>query len=166
MEDEARIGQQGTLTGVWGRTGSRPTVIKQTAYEWVYLWAAVSLATGESCAILTPTINTLWMNAYLEQISSQVGPKRHVVLVLDNAGWHVAKDLVIPANITLLRLPPYSPELNPSERIWAHMRSHSLSNRSYQDYDAIFDAAGSAWNKFTPADLKSICGCPFLTRTN
>jgi transposase len=165
VEDEARIGQQGTLTSVWARRGSRPVAVKQTAYEWVYLWAAVNLLTGESSALLTPTVNTLWMNAYLEQLSRQVGPQRHVILVLDNAGWHVAKDLKLPANITLLRLPPYSPELNPAERIWAYLRSHYLSNRLYADYDAVFDATASAWNKLTPAHLQSICGCPsHLTR--
>ena len=85
--DEARIGQQGTLTNVWALTGSRPTAVKQTEYEWLYLWAAVNPVTGESCAIITPTVNTALMSQHLKMIGEQVGPGRHVVLVLDRAGW-------------------------------------------------------------------------------
>ena len=89
--------------------------------------------TGESCAIVTPTVCTALMNQHLAMIARQVGPTRHVVLVLDRAGWHVAKALAVPANVTLLYLPPYSPELNPTERVWAYWRSHYLSNRVYAD---------------------------------
>ena len=117
FQDEARIGQQGTLTNVWAQRGSRPTIVKQTEYEWVYIYGAVNPGTGESSALITPTVNTDYMNAHLRCISQQVGPQRHVVLVLDRAGWHVAKALEVPANMTLLHLPPYSPELNPVERV-------------------------------------------------
>ena len=96
---------------------SRPDKVRQTQYEWVYLWAAVNPATGESLALLTPTVGGDYMTGYLKMLAEQIGPKRHAVLVLDNAGWHVAKALKIPANVTLLYLPPYSPELNPVERV-------------------------------------------------
>jgi transposase len=63
--------------------------------------------------MLTPTVNTHYMNAHLRFISEQAGAHRHVVLVLDNVGWHISQQLKVPTNITLLFLPPYSPELNP-----------------------------------------------------
>jgi hypothetical protein len=119
FQDEARIGQQGTLTNVWAEKGSRPTAVKQTEYEWCYLYAAVNPLTGASSALVAPTVNTELMNEHLRFIAAEAGPGVHVVLVLDQAGWHMAKALKIPESITLLHLPPYSPELNPIERIWA-----------------------------------------------
>jgi len=166
FQDEARIGQQGTLTSIWAETGSRPTQILQTEYQWVYLYAAVNPATGASSAMLAPTVNTAYMNEHLKFISRQVKPGAHAVLVLDQAGWHVAKALVAPANVTLLHLPPYSPELNPVERVWAYLRSHYLSNRVYKDYDALFDDAGKAWNKLDEERLKSICHTGWIERAN
>ena len=161
--DEARIGQQGTLTNVWALRGSRPTAVKQTQYEWLYLWAAVNPVTGESCAIITPTVNTPIMSQHLEMISQQVGPDRHVILALDRASWHVAKALVMPSNITLLHLPPYSPELNPTERVWGYLRSHYLSNRIYEDYDELFDHCTTSWNRLDPATLRSITHTAWIT---
>ena len=166
FQDEARIGQQGTLTTVWAETGSRPEAVRQTEYEWVYLYAAVNPATGASSAMLAPTVNTAYMNAHLRFISGQVAPGGHAVLVLDRAGWHVAKALAVPANVTLLHLPPYSPKLNPVERVWAFMRGHFLSNRAYKDYDELFDVTGDAWNKLNEQRLKSICHTAWTERAN
>ena len=166
FQDEARVGQQGTLTTVWAETGSRPAAVKQTEYEWVYLYAAVNPATGASSAMLAPTVNTAYMNAHLEFVSGQVAPGAHAILVLDQAGWHVAKALEVPANLTLLHLPPYSPDLNPVERVWAFMRSHYLSNRAFKDYDELFDVAAAAWNRLDEARLKSICRADWTERTN
>lgn len=164
FQDEARIGQQGTLTSVWAETGSRPTAVRQTEYEWCYLFAAVNPLTGVSSAIVAPTVNTTLMNQHLQFISREAGPDKHVILVLDNAGWHVAKTLVVPRNITLLHLPPYSPELNPVERIWAYLRSHHLSNRIYQDYDDLFDEMTTAWNRLTETRLQTITNTEWARR--
>jgi hypothetical protein len=106
FQDEARIGQQGTLTTVWAETGSRPAAVKQTRYDWLYLLGAACPATGDSSALIAPSVNTASMNQHMEFISQRAGEGRHVVLVLDNAGWHVARGLEVPANLTLLYLPP------------------------------------------------------------
>ena len=106
FQDEARIGQQGTLTRCWGLTGSRPTAVRQTEYEWVYLFGAVHPQTGESSALLAPTVNTAYMNHHLRFISEQVGADVQVILVLDRAGWHVAKALEVPANMTFATVQP------------------------------------------------------------
>ncbi len=103
------------------------------------------------------------MNRHLQFISAEAGPDKHVVLVLDQAGWHVAKALAVPANITLLHLPSYSPELNPIERIWAYLRSHYLSNRIYTDYDHLFDETSAAWNLLDQNRLTSITATAWLT---
>ena len=166
FQDEARFGQQGTLTHVWAERGSRPTALKQTEYDFAYLMAAVDPLTGASSALITPTVNTLYMNEHLRFISQEAGPGVHVVLVLDNAGWHIAKELKVPTNLTLLPLPPYSPELNPVERLWSYLKSHYLSNRVYEDYQDMLDVSTHAWNELTPDHLKTICHAPWLKPAN
>jgi transposase len=162
--DEARLGQQGTTTRVWARTGSRPTAVKQTRYEWVYLYAAVEPKTGASVALQAPNINTGTMNVFLRMLAKELGPRDHAVLILDQAGWHKARKLVVPDNLTILYLPPYSPELNPVERLWGYMRSHYLSNRAYDGYDHLLDASAQAWQQLTPELLRSVCSCTYLER--
>lgn len=162
--DEARLGQQGTLTRVWARTGSRPTAVKQTKYEWVYLYAAVEPATGESVALLAPNVDAGTFNVFLRMLSKDLRPGEHAVLILDGAGWHKSNSLVMPDNVTCLLLPPYSPELNPVENLWHYLRSHHLSNRAYRDYDDLLDAGGAAWRALTPEVIKSVCRCQYLER--
>lgn len=140
-------------------------MVRQTEYEWCYLWAAVDPVTGDASLMITPTVNTDYMNAHLRFISQLLTPDEHAVLILDRAGWHVAKGLQIPSNLSLLHLPSYSPELNPVERVWAYLRSHYLSNRIYTDYDAIFDACSVAVNRLTPEHFKSITRTEWLERT-
>jgi transposase len=166
FQDEARFGQQGTLTRVWAARGSRPRVVLQTEYEWVYLFASVNAATGESVALVAPSVNTEVMNLHLRQLSEQIGPERHGVLVLDGAGWHRGADLAVPANLTLLPLPAYSPELNAAERPWAYLRQHYLSNRIYRDYDELFAHTLEVWNRLTPELLRSLCKTAWVERLN
>ncbi|MCZ0964202.1 transposase, partial [Paracoccus benzoatiresistens] len=73
-------------------------------------------------------------------------PGAHALLVLDGAGWHSSTDLIIPPNISLLPLPPYSPELNPVENLWQFLRQNSLANRVFDSYEAIVDVCCNAWN--------------------
>ena len=99
---------------------------------------------------MLPFANAGMMNLHLAEISAHVAPGAHAVLTLDGAGWHQTGDkLKLPSNITLLRLPPYSPELNPVENIWALLRSNKLSNRVFDSYDSVVDACCIAWNWLT-----------------
>jgi transposase len=164
FEDEARIGQQGTLTTIWAPKGSRPTAVKQTDYEWVHLTAAVNPLTGDAIGIITPDMNTLVMNDLLLNISIQLGQTRHAVLVWDGAGYHGSGTLEVPANITLLPLPPYSPELNCVERVWLWMRAHDLSNRAYTDQAHIEQAVNESCGRLDRERLKTICRTPWLER--
>lgn len=162
--DEARIGQQGTLTNVWAPRGCRPTAVKQTKYECAYVYAAVEPATGMSSAIIAPSVNTETMNAFLNVLSSEVNATDSVILIMDQAGWHRSKRLIVPDNIVILLLPPYSPELNPVENLWAYMRSHYLSNRAYENYDHIMSAISTAYRQLTPETLRTVCRCPYIER--
>lgn len=161
--DEARFGQQGTLTNVWAKKGSRPTAVKQTRYEWVYLYAAVEPATGESAALLMPSVNIETFEQFLQELSSKLAHDEHAVLIMDQAGWHTSPRVKMPENITALFLPPYSPELNPVENLWHYLKSHYLSNRVYEEYEALLDAGQEAWRSLTLDTIKSVCRCDYLT---
>lgn len=87
------------------------------------------------------------MQWHLEEISSQVSPGAHALVILDQAGWHGSKKLAIPANITLLHLPPRAPELNPVENLWQFLRDNWLSNKIFRSYDQILALCCEAWNK-------------------
>jgi transposase len=162
--DEARLGQKGTLTKVWARRGSRPVKVKQCEYDWVYLWAAADPATGDSVAMLTPTVNAGLMQAFVDGLSGHIKAEEHAILVLDNAGWHRAKAIGWPENVTPMFLPPYSPELNSAENLWQWLRSHQLSNRVFEDYPGLLRAADDAWGSLTPQRIKSVCRCPWIER--
>jgi len=166
FQDEARIGQQGTLTRVWAERGSRPGAVRQTEYQWAYVFGAVNPLTGQSSALIAPTANTQLMGEHLKMIAREAGGDTHVVLVLDGAGWHKAKALKVPTNMTLLFLPPYAPELMPMERVWAWMRQHDLSNRVYVDAADIDKACAESWNKLTPERLQTITHEAWLERAN
>jgi transposase len=97
--------------------------------------------------LLSPHINAQIMNIYLQQFSRELQSDVHAVLVWDQAGYHKSKELRIPANITIIPLPPYSPELNPMENLWHYFRSHYRANRAYSDYDDLSCSAVEAWQK-------------------
>lgn len=166
--DEARYGQKGTTTKVWAEKGSRPTVIRQTRYEWAYMYAAVDPFTGASSALLARHVNTQTMNAFLAITSRELAADEHMVMVMDRAGWHVSKRLAVPENITILHLPPYSPELNPVERLWLYIKSHFLSNRVFDDYDHLVQAGGDAYRAVESQRelLKSICAASWIVPGN
>jgi transposase len=126
------------------------------------LFGAVNPLTGASSALLAPTVNTDYMNHHLRFISEQAGPDAHVILVLDQAGWHTAKALDIPENISLLYLPAYSPELNAIERLWEYLKSHYLSNKAYTDYNDLLNICTNAWNRISPERFCTICHCQWI----
>ena len=103
-----------------------------------------------------PAVNTEAMSEHLKEISTQVAPGAHAVLICDGAGWHqTGGQLCVPDNITLLSLPPYSPELNPMENVWAYLRTNKLCNLVWDSYAAIVEDCKSAWN-FIASDPERI----------
>ncbi len=121
FQDEARFGQQGTTTNVWAPTGSRPTAIRQTEYEYLWVLGVVCPETGHAEGLLSPQLNTKIVNTFLHIFSQTIPAGEQAVMVWDGAGFHTAKALQVPPNITLVQLPPYSPELNPIENLWQHL---------------------------------------------
>lgn len=144
---------------MWARVGSRPPAIRQTQYDYLHLFTAVCPETGQTCGLITPTIDTGTMNVFLEQFSRELPADVHAVMVLDRAGFHTAKTLNVPANVTLVYLPPKSPQLNPVENLWHYLRSHYWSNRFYKTWEDLREAAAEAWRKvcLVPELVKTVC---------
>jgi len=105
-----------------------------------------------------PSANTQAMQHHLDEIARTLAPKAHAVVVLDQPGWHTTGNLRLPEHLSLLPLPPKSPELNPVENLWQFLRHNKLSNRIFGDYEAILTAACDAWNSLLadPARITSI----------
>jgi hypothetical protein len=156
--DEARVGQQGTLTRVWAKRGSRPRAPRDRRYTSAWLFGAVCPERSTGAAVVMPEVNTEAMEAHLAEISRNVSPGAHAVLVLDGAGWHSSPRLRVPDNVSLLPLPRYAPELNPVENVWEYLRQNWLSHRVWDSYDAIVEACCNAWNMLMrmPEQIASI----------
>lgn len=159
FQDEARVGQRGTVTRTWARKGTRPRLVRQQQFEYTYIFGAVCPARDEAVGLIMPAVNTEAMLVHLEHISMNVPVGRHAVIVLDKAAWHTTKRLKRFSNISLLPLPSASPELNPTEQVWQTLRDEHLANRCYKDYNDIMIACCDAWNAFvdTPNRVRNLC---------
>ena len=146
FQDEARVGQQGTLTRIWAKRGSRPRALRDRRFNWAYLFGAICPARGVGAALVLPTVNIDAMNKHLAEIGRCVTAGAIALLIIDGAGWHCSPKLVVPDNIVLLTLPPYAPELNPVENIWAYLRGNAFSHEVWETYEDILDACCDAWN--------------------
>lgn len=146
FQDEARVGQKGGHAYVWAPVGSRPPMVRDNRHDSAYLFGAICPSRAVGAAIIMPGANAEAMSEHLAEIGTQVAAGAHAVLVCDGAGWHQAGDrLSVPANITLLPLPPYCPELNPMENVWAYLRGNKLCSRVWDSYEAILQACKAAW---------------------
>jgi transposase len=147
FQDEARVGQQGTHAYMWAPIGSRPLMVRDNRHDSAYLFGAICPDRGVGAAIIMPAANSEAMNEHLGEISTQVTPGALAVLVCDRAGWHqTGGKLIVPDNIVLLPLPPYSPELNPMENVWDYLRQNKLCARVWDSYEVIVDACKQGWD--------------------
>ena len=132
---------------MWAPIGSRPAAVRDNRHESAYLFGAICPDRAVGAAIVMPRVSSEAMSIHLAEISRSVRPDAHAVLVWDGAGWHqTGQRLTVPSNITLLRLPPYAPELNPIENVWQYLRANQLSMIVWDGYDAVVDACCKAWN--------------------
>ena len=162
------MGQQGTLTRVWARRGTRPRAVRDTRYQSAYIFGAVCPDRTATAALVLPRADTEAMNLHLVEIGRAVAPGAHAMLILDGAGWHGGKNLVVPDNITLITLPPYAPELNPVENVWQYLRGNKLAITVFDHYQDIVDKCCDAWNFFAQdaAAITSITSRSWATVNN
>ena len=137
--------------------------MRQTQYDYLWVIGAVCPETGQAEALLSPRLNTDVINIFLEQFSRTLATDEHAVMIWDGAGFHRAGHLKTPENITLIELPPYSPELNPIENLWHFLKSHHWSNRAYDTYDELLEAAEQAWRTvcLLPNLMKTVCNANY-----
>jgi hypothetical protein len=142
----------------WARRGTRPRQPADQRYESAYLFGAICPARGTGAALALPFADTDAMQLHLDEIARTVARGAHAVLLLDRAGWHTTGRLAVPRNMTLILLPSRAPELNPVENVWQSLRQNWLSNRIFDTYEDILEAACDAWRKLIaqPETITSI----------
>lgn len=139
------MGQKGRCCHRWWLRGFRPAGPVDRHYTFAYIFAAVEPATGRNFCLVIPADST-------------------AVMAMDGPGWHTSNALKVPPSVTLLRLPPYAPELNPVEPIRLYLCERHLSHRLHACYTAILDAICAAWRKLTPKRVRSLCNYPWISQ--
>lgn len=136
--DEHRVGLKPILRRVWARRGQRPLAPVRPRYEWLYLYAFCHPRTGRVWWLSLPTVSIEAFNLALAEFARALGLGRdqRVILTLDQAGWHTSDQVVAPEGLNLLFLPPYSPELQPAERLWP-LTNEPLANCTFRDLDEL-----------------------------
>lgn len=167
FQDEMRFGTKTRTACQWRLTGTSYRQIKQIGFRNSYIYGAVNPLSGEHVGLVFSECSTDVMNIHLNLISQAVQTGHHALLILDCAGWHSsAKDLKIPENISLLDLPPYSPELNPVERLWLWLKDEHLSNYVFKKDESLLDFGAKMWKSLSAERVKSICHEKYLAFTN
>jgi hypothetical protein len=140
----------------------RPEVKVKIGYENFYAYSAVCPSSGGNLTLFLPFVNTAVMNWFLAGLGEWLEGRR-CILVMDQAGWHKSKDLQVPANIGIVYLPAYSPELNPVERLWDWLKRNTIRNRFFDTVEEVMDAVAEQLKMATEDILKSMCACNYLS---
>jgi len=138
FEDEAGFGRINKPKYCWCQKGIRPSVPCHHIREYRYAYGSIEPLTGESFFLVLPYCNTDCMNVFLRELSAAYS-NDYILLVADGAVWHKAKGLEIPDNIKIMHLPPYTPEMNPIEQIWAWLRLHGFRNEVFQTLEKVMN---------------------------
>ncbi|MCY3875461.1 MAG: IS630 family transposase [Rhodobacteraceae bacterium] len=158
LEDEARLAKMGMQTRVRARRGSRPRVPRDYRSGYCDLFSAICPESGMSAGHVCNRANTDEMNRHLVEIGSAVPQGRHALAVLDGAGWHRSRSLEIPDDVSLLHLPPYSPELNPVETVFQFLKRGNFANQVFATAEEVKDRVEKVWNDSarTPGRIASL----------
>ena len=134
----------------------RSSVKVKLGFQNFYVYSAINIISGKDFSLIAPKVNTTLMNVFLEEMSKDLG-SREAIVVMDCAGWHKSKALIIPWNIQIMHLPPYSPELNPVEKLWQHLKSNTIKNRVYDTLDELEDAVCECIRGFDMESIRRTC---------
>ena len=165
-QDEGCFGRISRVKRCWAPPGVRPSVPAQVVREYIYAYTAVAPTLGQMVSLILPEASAEMMSLFLEQVS-QTFPKHFIVMQVDQAGWHSAKDLVVPENIRLIPQPAYSPELNPVEHIWDELREKYFHNRIFPSLQLLIDVLCQGLNDLArdTERLRSLTNFPHLQVT-
>ncbi len=162
--DEGRFGLQSTVKRIWAEKGKPVRVRVKQGLNNCYMYAAVSPFVGTNFSLIMPGVNTEIMNVYLQELAGQF-PTHTILMIMDRAGWHRSKGLQIPLNITIKYLPPYSPELNPVEKLWEWLRKEVTHNRTFTTLTEIITELSEEYRRITAEDdakIRQLCHCSYL----
>lgn len=163
FQDEARFGRLSLPQRCWAPTPLRPVVVQGVVREYTYAYAALAPVEGELDWMIAPSMCMVEMGAFLRHVAERHAD-RFVVMVVDGAPSHRATHLYVPDNMALVRLPPYSPELNPAEHLWDEMREKHFANRVFESMGAVIAQAltGLVEWKASPEAVRSLAGWPWI----
>ena len=163
FQDEARFGRISDVRRCWAPKPVRPMCQAMLTHEYTYAYGAVDVCTGELDSLILPHVNTECMQVFLDEVSAR-HQEEHIIMVIDGAGWHRSHKLKAPANVFLLKLPPYAPELNPMEHVWDELREKYFHNRVFSSLDALENHLESALKTLEndPVTVSSIVSWPWI----
>jgi len=164
FQDEGRFGLLGKPRRCWAPAGVRPVVGARLLRKFSYAFAAVSPHDGVMDSLILPWVNASTMSMFLATVS-QRHPDEYIVMVMDQAGWHIAHELEVPKNMRLVLLPPYSPEINPAEHIWDALRENCIGNTVFASLDAADKALSKGLRSLEsdPERMQSLTGFKWIT---
>lgn len=165
FQDEARFGRMVRIRRCWAPIPCRPIIDNDYEREYVYVYGAISPKEGELDWMVCREMNTERMGEFLRQVS-WAHRREFVVMVVDGASSHVSKDLKVPSNMRLIRLPPYSPELNPQEHVWDELREKAFPNRVFASLDGVREQLARELPRLASdhAALRSLTAWPWIVR--
>ncbi len=164
FQDEGRFGLLGKPRRCWAPIDIRPCVGARLQRKFSYAFAAFSPHDGVMDSLVLPWVNAETMSMFLTMVSER-HENEFVVMVMDQAGWHVADGLAVPTNMRLVFLPPYSPEINPAEHIWDTLRENTVGNTVFNSLDAADNALseGLLSLEMDPGKMQSLAGFKWIT---
>jgi transposase len=154
--DEARFGTHSKLGHGWFQTGIRSRINIKLGFKNFYMYSAVEPISGEIFSLKLPRVNTDMMNIFLQEIAKHYNGE-HLTIIMDGAGWHKSKKLNKPDNIDIIHLPPYSPELNPVERLWQYIKNNTIKNKIYESLEQLEDIVCEFIGHLTNDIIAQIC---------
>ena len=163
FQDEAGFGRINKPKYCWCKKGVRPSVPCHHIREYRYVYGAVEPISGESCFLIMPYCNTNCMNVFLNHLSMSY-QNDVIILVCDGAAWHKAKALIIPENIRLVFIPPYTPEMNPIEQIWKEIRKRGFRNEIFQTLNKVVDRLCSTIQSISSDTITSITARDWIVK--
>lgn len=157
FQDEAGFGRINKPKYCWCEKGIRPCVPCHHIREYRYAYGAVEPLTGDACFLVMPYCNTVCMNLFLRELSGQF-PDDVILLCCDSAAWHKSKTMVLPKNIVLFYIPPYTPEMNPIEQIWKEIRKRGFRNEVFATLEKVVDRLCDSICSLSNQTISSITG--------
>lgn len=159
--DESRFGAHSNIGHGWFEKGRRTALKYNLGYKNFYLYSSVNPLNGNNFSLILPNVDTVNFNVFLKEFVKTLGTKETIIIV-DGASWHRSKALDIPENVKIIIQPPYSPELNPVEKLWQYIKRHTIKNRLFEKLSLIENSICEMLKSMTKQQLMTICNANYI----